>query len=272
MFFRIYSTINGMEHMMSDDNENDTHGILTIGGSTSNNIKYVVDKKSIMNLCFNPRKGVFDNLGFCLGALLYLSDASTGWVGDVNPETERDINDNVSRSNPYNTLRSENGNVDLHANKLIAAYSSYSDCMNEVNMASLLPIELVSFSFDKSSKSFVWTTASEINNDYFVVEYSKNGKDWVECTDHVASMSTTGYTYNTEPIMPINESLFSYFRLKQVDLNGEYSYSNVVAVSFTVENPCSPEFEKNKIQLRELGNKWYRNINGELIYCENDNE
>lgn len=37
------------------------------------------------------------------------------------------------------------------------------------------------------------------------------------------------------------------------------------------QNPCSPEFEKNKIQLRELGNKWFRLINGELIYCENDN-
>ena len=37
-------------------------------------------------------------------------------------------------------------------------------------------------------------------------------------------------------------------------------------------NPCSDEFSKNKIQIRELGNKWFRLINGELIYCENDNE
>lgn len=36
-------------------------------------------------------------------------------------------------------------------------------------------------------------------------------------------------------------------------------------------NPCSDEFSKNKIQIRELGNKWFRLINGELIYCENDN-
>ena len=37
-------------------------------------------------------------------------------------------------------------------------------------------------------------------------------------------------------------------------------------------NPCSDDFSKNKIQVRELGNKWFRLINGELIYCENDNE
>ena len=85
-------------------------------------------------------------------------------------------------------------------------------------------------------------------------------------------MSNTGYSYSAVPIIPINESLFSYFRLKQVDLNGAYSYSDIITVSFTVENPCSPEFENKKIQIRELGNKWFRNINGELIYCENDNE
>ncbi|MBR3980868.1 MAG: hypothetical protein IKJ98_06895 [Bacteroidales bacterium] len=36
-------------------------------------------------------------------------------------------------------------------------------------------------------------------------------------------------------------------------------------------NPCSDDFSKNKIQIREFGNKWFRLINGELIYCENDN-
>ena len=38
------------------------------------------------------------------------------------------------------------------------------------------------------------------------------------------------------------------------------------------KNCCSEEYSGNKIQIRELGNKWFRLINGELIYCENDNE
>ena len=37
------------------------------------------------------------------------------------------------------------------------------------------------------------------------------------------------------------------------------------------KNCCSDEYSGNKIQIRELGNKWFRLINGELIYCENDN-
>ncbi|MBO7055226.1 MAG: hypothetical protein J6W37_07565 [Bacteroidales bacterium] len=39
-----------------------------------------------------------------------------------------------------------------------------------------------------------------------------------------------------------------------------------------IDNPCSEEYESHKIQLRELGGKWFRVINGELIYCENDNK
>ena len=157
---------------------------------------------------------------------------------------------------------------------LNGAFANVEECEDTYNdhKSELLPIELVSFAFDKSTNDFVWTTASETNNDYFVVEYSKNGKDWVECTEHVQSLSNKGYTYGTEPIMPINESLFSYFRLKQVDLNGEYSYSDVITVSFTVENPCSEEYEHSKMKIREFGNRYYRLINGELIYCENDNE
>ena len=152
----------------------------------------------------------------------------------------------------------------------IAAYASYSDCINEVNMASFLPIELVSFSYSKGENKFIWKTASETNNDYFVVEYSRNGKDWVECSEHVSSVSANGYSYSVKPNMSIN-SLFSYFRLKQVDYNGEYSYSNVITVSFSVDNPCSKEYESSKVQIREMGGKWFRVINGELIYCENDN-
>lgn len=162
---------------------------------------------------------------------------------------------------------------DLGGATLIPNSVSYENCINrQFVRGSLLPIELVSFNFDKSSNEFIWTTASEKDNDYFVVEYSKNGKDWVECTEHVQSQSDNGYTYGTEPIMPINESLFSYFRLKQVDLNGEFSYSDVITISFTVDNPCSEEYEDSKMQIREFGNRYYRLINGELIYCENDNE
>lgn len=36
-------------------------------------------------------------------------------------------------------------------------------------------------------------------------------------------------------------------------------------------NPCSKDFENTKIEIREIHGKTFRLINGELIYCENDN-
>ena len=36
-------------------------------------------------------------------------------------------------------------------------------------------------------------------------------------------------------------------------------------------NPCSKDFENTKIELREIHGRTFRLINGELIYCENDN-
>lgn len=260
--------ITGLENLILNTNSSvkmDVDGVLTIGNITTNHgqgFGISGNESSIIRLCYNPTSGQDYGLNGATnstkGTVYYIwsSSAANTWYGS-------------GETNPYHKPSDEN-DVTCNGCRQVANNVSFDDCMDGVS--NFLPIELVSFSYDKSNGKFIWTTASETDNDYFVVEYSKNGEDWTECTEHVVSMSNTGYAYNTEPIIPINESLFSYFRLKQVDLNGDYSYSNVIIVSFFVENPCSEDNENSKIQIREFGNKWFRLINGELIYCENDNE
>lgn len=247
------------------DGTAENNAIITVG-SVNANIIVIGGEHTVVNLCENPNKETPDALGYFGGVVIYNTDSEDGW-SRYSPVTEGDINHNDGSSS-YWTYANKGL---FNSLREIPGYASYSDCINEVNMAALLPIELVSFSYSKGENKFIWKTASETNNDYFVVEYSRNGKDWVECSGHVSSVSANGYSYSVKPNMSINNSLFSYFRLKQVDNNGAYSYSNVITVSFSVENPCSEEYESNKVQIREMGGKWFRVINGELIYCENDN-
>ena len=272
----IADVINSSKTMIvSDDDENNTSGILTIGGSVSNNIKYIVNKKSIMNLCYNPSQSLTkksehytqngsdcyiptdynesaDDLGFCLGTLLYLTDATTGWSETWTPENECDINDNKAKSGNYWNIRSENNNQNLKAKSAVAAYSSYNDCMDEKDMALFLPISLTYFKIN--GDNFEWETESETNNDYFIVEYSKNGTDWHECTKHIKSESNTGWVYYCDVPENTKYSQFSYYRLKQVDIDGKYSYSDIRSTSWKV-NP--PDFSTSKA---------FINIEGKVIY------
>ena len=95
-----------------------------------------------------------------------------------------------------------------------------------------LPIELVEFSaiaINNTQVELNWKTASEVNNDYFTIEKSKDGFSWEEVTtvDGAGNSSTIiRYTeYDNIPYLGI-----SYYRLKQTDFDGHFSYSNVESV------------------------------------------
>ena len=96
-----------------------------------------------------------------------------------------------------------------------------------------LPIELLNFEA-KAGNNIVdinWSTASEINNDYFTIEKSVNGEDVVEVTKVKGAInSSTILKYSA-----IDENPFtgiSFYRLKQTDFDGKFTYSNWVAVNF----------------------------------------
>ncbi|MCP4457723.1 MAG: T9SS type A sorting domain-containing protein [Cytophagales bacterium] len=103
----------------------------------------------------------------------------------------------------------------------------------DVGGSNPLPIELVSFDAEVIHANFVrlnWQTASEVNNDYFTIERSIDGVDWDEIlrTDG-AGNSTALLSYSAVDDKP---SLgVSYYRLKQTDYDGMYSYSDVVDVN-----------------------------------------
>src|SRR5690606_26533509 len=96
-----------------------------------------------------------------------------------------------------------------------------------------LPVSLAKFKGNKTSLGNLlsWTTLSETDNKYFELERSADGKNF-SFLKRVAgadiSTEKLSYSYlDTEPLAGVN-----YYRLKQVDKNGAYSYSeNIVAIN-----------------------------------------
>ena len=96
-----------------------------------------------------------------------------------------------------------------------------------------LPIELISFNakpIDNRVVQLDWTTASEINNDYFTIEKSKDIIDWKEVKNvDGAGNSTLLISYTAVDENPYHG--ISYYRLKQTDFDGQYSYSKIRVVN-----------------------------------------
>ena len=95
-----------------------------------------------------------------------------------------------------------------------------------------LPIVLKNFTASPSaaaSAALNWVTSSELNNDYFELQRSANGESFEKIAIVKGAGTTvkeTQYQFNDKtPVKGIN-----YYRLKQVDFDGMYSYSNVVSI------------------------------------------
>ena len=98
------------------------------------------------------------------------------------------------------------------------------------SISAYLPIELTSFTISASTNgyTFNWVTASEVENDYFTLEFSENGEEFI-AIDYVSGAGTTSETTEYEYVWdakPMAEIL--YFRLKQTDYNGEFTYSDIL--------------------------------------------
>ena len=94
----------------------------------------------------------------------------------------------------------------------------------------LLPITLLDFDIKHTSDNdwatLFWTTTFEHDNDHFVIQKSKDGINWVQL-DIVSSLGNSTqaqfYQYTDYNLLPGH----SYYRLKQANLDGTYSYSSI---------------------------------------------
>lgn len=96
-----------------------------------------------------------------------------------------------------------------------------------------LPISLLSFSGKQKNSSIyiTWITSSEVNNDYYSLEHAIDGENF----NVVKILKGAGFSneilyYNYLHEKPVNG--INYYRLKQTDYDGTFTYSDIIAVNF----------------------------------------
>ena len=111
-----------------------------------------------------------------------------------------------------------------------------------VKEPSLLPIELTSFSAECDGKSSLveWTTATERNNDHFVLERSVDAINFAEIARLAGagnSIEPQDYTYTDYDIRNGD----NYYRLWQVDYDGTRTASEIIVATCIGETLDAPE-------------------------------
>ena len=116
-----------------------------------------------------------------------------------------------------------------------------------------LPIALISFEANKLNDKVIinWQTASEKNNAKFEIQRSSNSRDFNTITEQKgAGNSNALVSYSTIDKNPLHGD--NYYRLKQIDFDGNFSYGPVRVVSFNDNSNIIifPTLVKDKLNIK----------------------
>lgn len=115
-----------------------------------------------------------------------------------------------------------------------------------------LPVKLLNFSaeIDNNQTNLFWSTAAEVNNKGFELQRSLDGKNFTSVTFVKGAGNTNRVTrYNFKD----NNNSSAYYRLKQLDFDGQFEYSNTIKVvnsELSIElspNPFNENIEINSL-------------------------
>ncbi len=181
-----------------------------------------------------------------------------------------------------NNTQSESGGVATAVRSGLTSFSHYGIGSGG---GGALPIELLYFKAkydaDRSIVDFNWATASEINNDYFTVERSTDGKNF----EPVLTKPGAGNSTKTLYYFAVDETTLKgtiYYRLKQTDYDGKFVYydgcvimigENIgdaqVVVQSVGPNPFTNNFNINYSVAKQGEVKiQIANTSGQLVYKE----
>lgn len=166
-------------------------------------------------------------------------------------------------------------NVNVTADKLSGSACKTTASASITVLGSSLPVELLGFNgkWINSRTVLTWKTGSEINADYFLIERSKDGRIFLPIgTTNAAGNSSYENSYQFTDQTPLSGA--NYYRLKMVDKDAKYQYSQVLqlyqnSVTGLLAMP-NPFLSEINIQIRlDKKEEGYIRIigeNGKVVY------
>jgi hypothetical protein len=147
----------------------------------------------------------------------------------------------------------------------------FSKCEEE----GVLPVKLISFEAKKSSEStalLTWATSEESNSRNFEIQKSTQGITWIPLgTLNAQGESSTTVQYLFTDKNPVEGN--NFYRLKMVDLDGTFSYSAIINVSFhglpragIYPNPAFENFQFKSDDLKNIVRVQIHNQEGKVIH------
>jgi hypothetical protein len=97
----------------------------------------------------------------------------------------------------------------------------------------ILPLSLSDFSGQLSNNNALlqWKTDNEVNTSMFEIERSVDGRNYVSIGTKAANNSSGIHQYNfTDPFIRSLNATVVYYRLKQIDIDGRFTYSRIIAL------------------------------------------
>ena len=135
--------------------------------------------------------------------------------------------------------------IDIQARASRSGEDWWMDDFELFEVSTLLPVELLYFDAFPSNNQYAqleWATATEINNDGFEVLRSTDGIDF----EYIAWISGNGNQTSTHKYSyedySIETGITYYYRLKQIDYDGQYEYFNIESVKLS--GPLDKEYSE----------------------------
>jgi hypothetical protein len=110
--------------------------------------------------------------------------------------------------------------------------TSFSQLM--MASATALPVELLSFTAiaDIEVVKLNWSVGIEDNLSHYEIERSTNGRDF----EHIGAVSAKDLSFYKFQDFDISNNNIFYYRLKAVDLDDSYEYSNIINITLEESN------------------------------------